>query len=130
MQGVEHNGHEKLTLLELVLQLHGEFRRSLEPPRNIISRPFRITRCHHEPGVRPERREAVGRVQPPFLNNPAGGKLGEVVCKPGDTRIGVIEYEKARTGDRGKKILLSRSVTFEAPDIEVLTEQHHSNPPP
>jgi DNA-binding MarR family transcriptional regulator len=33
MQGVEHNGHEKLTLLELVLQLHGEFRRSLEPIR-------------------------------------------------------------------------------------------------
>ena len=31
MQGVEHNGHEELTLLELVLQLHGEFRRSLEP---------------------------------------------------------------------------------------------------
>ena len=33
MQGVEHNGHEELTLLELVLQLHGEFRRSLEPIR-------------------------------------------------------------------------------------------------
>jgi DNA-binding MarR family transcriptional regulator len=33
MQGVEHNGHEKLTLLELVLRLHGEFRRSLEPIR-------------------------------------------------------------------------------------------------
>ena len=33
MQGVEHNGHEKLTLLELVLQLHGDFRRSLEPIR-------------------------------------------------------------------------------------------------
>ena len=31
MQGVAHNGHEELTLLELVLQLHGEFRRSLEP---------------------------------------------------------------------------------------------------
>jgi DNA-binding MarR family transcriptional regulator len=33
MRGDEHNGHEKLTLLELVLQLHGEFRRSLEPIR-------------------------------------------------------------------------------------------------
>lgn len=33
MQGAEHNGHEELTLLELVLQLHGEFRRSLEPIR-------------------------------------------------------------------------------------------------
>ncbi len=33
MRGVEHNGHEKLTLLELVLQLHGEFRRRLEPIR-------------------------------------------------------------------------------------------------
>jgi DNA-binding MarR family transcriptional regulator len=31
MQGVKHKGHEQLTLLELVLQLHGEFRRSLEP---------------------------------------------------------------------------------------------------
>ncbi len=31
MHGVEHNGHEELTLLELVLQLHGEFRRCLEP---------------------------------------------------------------------------------------------------
>ncbi len=33
MRGVEHNGHEKLTLLELVLRLEGEFRRSLEPIR-------------------------------------------------------------------------------------------------
>jgi DNA-binding MarR family transcriptional regulator len=33
MQGVEHKGNEKLTLLGLVLQLHGEFRRSLEPIR-------------------------------------------------------------------------------------------------
>ena len=33
MRGVTHNGHEKLTLLELVLQLHGDFRRSLEPIR-------------------------------------------------------------------------------------------------
>ena len=33
MQGVEHNGHEELTLLELVLRLHGEFRRRLEPIR-------------------------------------------------------------------------------------------------
>src|SRR6266581_5123046 len=33
MRGVEHKGREELTLLELVLQLHGEFRRSLEPIR-------------------------------------------------------------------------------------------------
>lgn len=33
MRGVEHNSHEKLTLLELVLRLEGEFRRSLEPIR-------------------------------------------------------------------------------------------------
>ena len=33
MRGVEHKGHEELALLELVLQLHGEFRRSLEPIR-------------------------------------------------------------------------------------------------
>jgi len=33
MQGVEHNGNEKLTLLELVLRMQGEFRRSLEPIR-------------------------------------------------------------------------------------------------
>jgi DNA-binding MarR family transcriptional regulator len=33
MGGVEHNGHEELTLLELVLHLHGEFRRHLEPVR-------------------------------------------------------------------------------------------------
>ena len=33
MRGVEYSGHEELTLLELVLQLHGEFRRSLEPIR-------------------------------------------------------------------------------------------------
>ena len=33
MQEVKHNGHEELTLLELVLQLHGDFRRSLEPIR-------------------------------------------------------------------------------------------------
>ena len=33
MRGVEHKGDEKLTLLELVLRVHGEFRRSLEPIR-------------------------------------------------------------------------------------------------
>jgi len=33
MRGVEHNGDEKLTLLELVLRVQGEFRRSLEPIR-------------------------------------------------------------------------------------------------
>ena len=33
MRSIKHSGHEKLTLLELVLQLHGEFRRSLEPIR-------------------------------------------------------------------------------------------------
>jgi DNA-binding MarR family transcriptional regulator len=31
MHGTEHNGHEERTLLELVLQLHSEFRKSLEP---------------------------------------------------------------------------------------------------
>ena len=35
MRRIEHNGHEEPTLLEWVLQLHGEFRRSLAP--------FRIT---------------------------------------------------------------------------------------
>lgn len=33
MHGVEHDGYEELTQLELVLQLHVEFRRSLEPIR-------------------------------------------------------------------------------------------------
>ena len=33
MRGVEHNGHEALTLLGLVLRLEGEFRRTLEPIR-------------------------------------------------------------------------------------------------
>lgn len=33
MQGITHNGREALTLLELVLRLEGEFRRSLEPIR-------------------------------------------------------------------------------------------------
>jgi DNA-binding MarR family transcriptional regulator len=33
MRGVEHNGNEKLTLLELVLHLHGEFRSRFEPIR-------------------------------------------------------------------------------------------------
>jgi len=33
MRGVTHNGHEALTLLELVLRVEGEFRRSLEPIR-------------------------------------------------------------------------------------------------
>ena len=30
MHGIEHNGHEERTLLELVLQLHSEFRKSLD----------------------------------------------------------------------------------------------------
>jgi len=33
MRGVEHNGDKQLTLLELVLRVQGEFRRSLEPIR-------------------------------------------------------------------------------------------------
>ena len=33
MRGVKHNAHEELTLLDLVLLLHGEFRRGLEPIR-------------------------------------------------------------------------------------------------
>jgi DNA-binding MarR family transcriptional regulator len=33
MLGVRHKDDEKLTLLELVLRLEGEFRRSLEPIR-------------------------------------------------------------------------------------------------
>jgi hypothetical protein len=33
MRGVEYNGHVEMTRLELVLQLHGKFRRSLEPIR-------------------------------------------------------------------------------------------------
>lgn len=33
MRGVRHKGHEELTLLELVLRLEGEFRRSLESIR-------------------------------------------------------------------------------------------------
>ena len=33
MRGVKNSSHEQLTLLELVLQLHGEFRRRLEPIR-------------------------------------------------------------------------------------------------
>lgn len=33
MRSVTHNDHQELTLLELVLQLHGEFRRTLEPIR-------------------------------------------------------------------------------------------------
>ena len=33
MRGVEHNGDVKLTLLELVLRVQGEFRRSLDPIR-------------------------------------------------------------------------------------------------
>ena len=30
MHGIEHNGHEERTLLDLVLQLHSEFRKSLD----------------------------------------------------------------------------------------------------
>ena len=33
MRGVTHQSHEGRTLLELVLQLHGDFRRTLEPIR-------------------------------------------------------------------------------------------------
>ena len=33
MRGVEHNGNEKLTLLEQVLRVQGDFRRRLEPIR-------------------------------------------------------------------------------------------------
>src|SRR5512140_1664817 len=33
MRDITYNGYEELTLLEQVLQLHGEFRRSLDPIR-------------------------------------------------------------------------------------------------
>ena len=48
VQEVKHNGHEELTLLELVLQLHGEFRRSLEPIRvtPLQAGVILFLRCH------------------------------------------------------------------------------------
>jgi DNA-binding MarR family transcriptional regulator len=53
MPGVEYNGHEKLTLLELVLQLHGDFRRSLEPIRvtPLQAGVFLFLRRHAEANV-------------------------------------------------------------------------------
>ena len=53
MRGVTHNGREELTLLELMLQLHGEFRRSLEPIRvtPLQAGVFLFLRRHAEANV-------------------------------------------------------------------------------
>lgn len=52
MKGVEHNGDEALTLLELVLRLEGEFRRSLEPIRVTPLQAGVILYLHRHPDAK------------------------------------------------------------------------------
>ncbi len=52
MRGVEHKGDEKLTLLELVLRLHGDFRRSLEPIRVTPLQAGVILYLHRHPDAK------------------------------------------------------------------------------
>ena len=67
MQGVEHNGHEKLTRLELVLQLHGEFRRHLEPIRVTPLQAGVLLYLHRHPDAKLREAAAAQGVQPPTL---------------------------------------------------------------
>ncbi len=64
MQCIEHNGHEKLTLLELALQLHSEFRRSLEPIRVTPLQAGMLLFLHRHPEARLTEAAAALRVPP------------------------------------------------------------------
>lgn len=51
MGNTEHNGHEKLTLLESMLRLHGDFRRSLEQLHvTPLQAGVILFLCRHEDG--------------------------------------------------------------------------------
>ena len=68
MRGVEYNVHEEMTLLEVVLQLHGEFRRSLEPLRVTPLQAGMILFLHRHPEARLTDAAAALRVNPPTLS--------------------------------------------------------------
>ena len=68
MRGVEYNVHEEMTLLEVVLQLHGEFRRSLEPLRVTPLQAGMLLFLHRHPEARLTDAAAALRVNPPTLS--------------------------------------------------------------
>jgi DNA-binding MarR family transcriptional regulator len=68
MRGVEYNVHEEMTLLEVVLQLHGEFRRSLEPLRVTPLQAGMLLFLHRHADARLTDAAAALRVNPPTLS--------------------------------------------------------------
>ena len=68
MRGVEYNVHEEMTLLEVVLQLHGEFRRSLEPLRVTPLQAGMLLFLHRHADARLTDAAAAVRVNPPTLS--------------------------------------------------------------
>jgi DNA-binding MarR family transcriptional regulator len=68
MRGVEHNSHKELTLLELVLQLQGEFRKSLEPIRVTPLQAGVILYLHRRADARLTDAAATLRVRQPTLS--------------------------------------------------------------
>ncbi|HEV8325843.1 MAG TPA: MarR family transcriptional regulator [Nitrospiraceae bacterium] len=73
MHGIEHNGDEELTLLELVLQLHGEFRRSLEPIRVTPLQAGVLLYLHRHRDAKLMDAAAALRVRQPTLSEVVNG---------------------------------------------------------
>jgi len=82
MQGVKHSGHEKQTLLELVLQLHGEFRRSLEPIR-VTPTPSRVA---------PLSASSCGRQTDRRLNH-ARREVTDIECGSQNPRAEAVDHQ-------------------------------------
>jgi DNA-binding MarR family transcriptional regulator len=68
MRGVTHNDDEALTVLELVLRLEGEFRRSLEPLRVTPLQAGVLLFLHRHAEARLTDAAAALRVPPPTLS--------------------------------------------------------------
>ena len=69
MPSVEHKGHDALTLLEVVLRLHGDFRRRLEPIRVTPLQAGVILYLHRHTDAKVTETAAALHIRPPTLVN-------------------------------------------------------------
>jgi DNA-binding MarR family transcriptional regulator len=101
MQGVEHNRHEELTLLELVLLLHGELRRRLELIRvTPLQAGVLLFLRHHAEAKVTDAAAALG-IRPPTLSEVVKDlvRKGWVTKHRSGTDTRVVHLRLSRRGD-------------------------------
>jgi DNA-binding MarR family transcriptional regulator len=100
MRGVEYNGHVEMTLLELVLQLHGEFRRSLEPIRVTPLQAGVLLFLHRHAKANVTDAAATLRVRQPTLSEVVNGLVRKrwVTKRRSVTDIRVVHLLLSRRG--------------------------------